>query len=362
MAGSVVFKEININSHKGKYTVNFIDELIHQLKPFIIEECHFILDANVAKLYPAELSLIVNHKNTLIIEATENNKSFQKISIFFEKLLKNNIRKNHKIIAIGGGIIQDITCFIASTLFRGIDWFFFPTTLLAQADSCVGSKSSINLGSIKNIIGTFYPPKKIFIYSRFLETLELKDLLSGIGEIIKVHAIESSKSFDELSNNYSLLKSNYITLSSYTRKALIIKKKFIEEDEFDIGVRNIFNYGHSFGHAIETATNFEIPHGIAVTIGMDMANFIASESGILPKKEYIRMHALLKENYYLYKKYPIHIDLMYSALMKDKKNVSNKFVLILPSGEDAKVNRVEVINDEVFNNHCRSFFSRVWFE
>lgn len=362
MVDLLVFKEISINSHRGKYLVKFIDELTQYLNLFITEDCHFILDANVANLYSNELSIIINHKNTQIIDATENNKSFKKISTYIEKLLKNKVRKNHKIIAIGGGIIQDITCFIASTLFRGIVWFFFPTTLLAQSDSCIGSKSSINFGNIKNSIGTFYPPKKIFIYSRFLETLDLRDFYSGIGEIIKVHAIDSPKSFDEFSKSYSAIKSDHTVLSFYIRKALVVKKKFIEEDEFDVGIRNIFNYGHSFGHAIEAATNFEIPHGIAVTIGMDIANFIATQYGMLPKKEYLRMHELLKENYYLYKKHHIPLDTFHSALLKDKKNISNKLILILPSGKNSRINRVEVINDKIFLNHCNSFFSMVWYE
>ena len=100
------------------------------------------------------------------------------------------------MVAIGGGIIQDITCFLASTMMRGLPWIFYPTTLLAQSDSCIGSKSSINSGEVKNILGTFTPPNKVIIDINFLKSLEEKDILSGIGEMIKVHAINSPESFD----------------------------------------------------------------------------------------------------------------------------------------------------------------------
>ena len=348
MVDSVVFENIQIDSHKGKYLVYFEENLAKILIRQKTNQTHFIVDANVANLYSEELKTILSEKNTIIIEATEENKSIENIIPIFNRLVSDGIRRQHQLIAIGGGIVQDITCFVASTLLRGLHWKFIPTTLLAQADSCIGSKSSINLGNVKNIIGTFNPPVEIFISHKFLDTLNIKDVYSGIGEILKVHAIDSKNAFDDLALDYDKLHSNREVLLSYIYKALRVKKKFIEIDEFDKGIRNIFNYGHSFGHAIEAATNFRVPHGVAVTMGMDIANFISSERGLISKFHYDRMHDVLKKNYNLYSNEPIQLDLMFSALMKDKKNTTDSLVLIFPVGEQVSIERVEILPDRFF--------------
>lgn len=352
-------EKLNIQSHKGIYSVNFDNQLLLNVEPLMEGEPHFLIDANVARLYADKLGAVLNHKNTVLIDATEENKSIERIIPIFERLVANNVRRDQTLVAIGGGIIQDITCFIASTLLRGMAWKFVPTTLLAQADSCIGSKSSINLGKTKNIIGTFNPPNEIFVCTDFLDTLENKEILSGIGEILKVHAIDSAASFDQLSADYDALLTDRNVLLAYIRRALLIKQRFIEVDEFDRGVRNIFNYGHSFGHAIEAATNFGVPHGIAVAMGMDMANRIASLRGLVSEQHYLRMHPVLRKNYAPYAKTAIPLDDLLSALLKDKKNTSTKLVLIFPVGENATIQRVEVISDETFRKQCQQFISEM---
>jgi len=355
MEDLVVSDDLHIRSHKGTYSVHFENELLGNLSSILIGNAHFLLDANVARLYSKELHSIVQNKKTILIEATELNKSIEKILPIFERLIEHGVRRDHTLIAIGGGIIQDITCFIASTLLRGLKWKFIPTTLLSQTDSCIGSKSSINLGKIKNILGTFNPPNEIWLSTEFLRTLDVKDILSGIGEILKVHAIDSADAFDQLSADYDLLKVDSELLSIYIKKSLTIKKRFVEEDEFDFGTRNIFNYGHSFGHAIEAATNFEVPHGIAVTIGMEMANRIALMRGLLPEHHYLRMHSVLRKNYDPFSKIFIPRDAILSALMKDKKNTSSNLVLIFPVGVNATIQRVEVPPDDYFWRQCDQF-------
>ncbi len=350
---------LHIQSHKGFYSVHFENELLRNLSPILVGEVHYLLDNNVARLYNKELRSIIQNKKTIMVEATEEKKSIEKILPIYERLIENGIRRDHTLVAIGGGIIQDITCFIASTLLRGLKWKFVPTTLLSQADSCIGSKSSINLGKIKNILGTFNPPNEILLSTEFLRTLDAEDILSGIGEILKVHAIDSADAFDRVSADYDLLRVDYELLSIYIKKSLIIKKRFVEEDEFDCGKRNIFNYGHSFGHAIEAATNFEVPHGIAVTIGMDMANRIALIRGFLPEYHYIRMHSVLRKNYDQFSKIFIPLDVMLSALMKDKKNTSSNLVLIFPVGENATIQRVDVAPDEDFWCQCDQFLAEM---
>ena len=135
--------------------------------------------------------------------------------------------------------------FLSATLLRGINWNFIPTTLLAQADSCIGSKSSINCNGVKNILGTFTPPEKVAICPIFLSSLNKAEIHSGIGEILKVHAISGKEKFQKIKLKYDQLFKNNEELLKKIYESLLIKKKFIEIDEFDRGPRNIFNYGHS---------------------------------------------------------------------------------------------------------------------
>lgn len=346
-----------IQSHKGPYTVVFNDALIGDPTCLQEGEPHYLIDANVARLYAKPLSAIVQHRNTIVIEATEENKSIEQAIPVLEKLVQNKVRRDHTLVAIGGGIVQDLTCFAASTLLRGLPWRFVPTTLLAQADSCIGSKSSINLGATKNILGTFNPPERIFIDPGFLDTLERKDIHSGVGEIIKVHAIDGAASFDRLAADFDRLFTDRGTLLAYIRAALLIKQRYIERDEFDRGIRNIFNYGHSFGHAIESATHYAIPHGIAVTIGMDMANSIAAMRGLLPAAHQRRMQPILRKNYAQFAATPIPLDALLSALTKDKKNTSTMLRLIFPVGADAAIQRIEVAPDDEFRAQCKTFIA-----
>ncbi len=350
---------IVIQSHKGPYSVGFEYDLLADCKPLLAEQPHFLVDANVVRLYGDRLGPVFEHPNTVVIEATEENKAIHRIIPVIEKLVVNKVRRDHVLVAVGGGIVQDITCFIASILLRGMAWKFVPTTLLAQADSCIGSKSSINLGATKNILGTFNPPKEIFVCAAFLDTLEAKDIRSGIGEIIKVHAIDGIQAFDRLAADYNALLQDRAVLLRYIRAALLIKQRFVEQDEFDRGIRNIFNYGHSFGHAIESATHYAVPHGVAVAIGMDMANYIAEKRGLLPMEHYHRMHWILRRNYEKYAKTPIPIDVMLSALMKDKKNTSTMLGLIFPVGADAAIQRVQVPPDEIFRSQCAQFLAEI---
>lgn len=355
MGGLHVSDELIIQSHKGSYAVNFNESLLDDVTELFENTPHFLIDANVARLYKIELASVINHPKVIVIEATEENKSIERVIPVIARLVANKARRGDTLVAIGGGIIQDITCFIASTLLRGMAWRFVPTTLLAQADSCIGSKSSINLGATKNILGTFNPPEKIHLCSKFLDTLDQKDIYSGVGEILKVHAIAGKETFDLLAATYDQLFTDRAVLRRYIGSALRIKQKYIELDEFDRGIRNIFNYGHSFGHAIESATNFGVPHGIAVAMGMDMANAIASGRGLTSIETYQRMHGVLKKNYASYASANIQTDALMTALMKDKKNTATQLVLILPIGNDAEIQRVEVVADEQFGDQCEVF-------
>ena len=356
-ANPPVDESLVIESHKGPYSAAFDMDALDKLNANIPENAHFLIDRHVAELYADTIPNVLTAPSVLPIEATETNKSLDRVPGYIAHLVANGVRRDHVLIAIGGGIIQDITCFLAATLLRGIDWKFYPTTLLAQADSCIGSKSSINAGAAKNILGTFTPPREVFISTRVLETLDEKDIRSGVGEMLKVHAIESGASFDRIGGDYDDLFVSPDVMMAYIRRSLEIKKSYIETDEFDRGPRNIFNYGHSFGHAIEAATDFTIPHGIGVTIGMDMANFVSGQIGFGDASLHAARHEILKRNFAGFEAHPVPMDAFLNAISKDKKNVGSDLMLILPD-RDTRLQKTPCANDERFRKLCTVYLDR----
>ncbi len=349
---------LTISSHKGPYTVRFRDDALAALNADPPASAHFVVDRRVAELYAAEMDHVLAARSVLLVEATEEAKSLDRFPAYVDHLVGRRVRRGDVLVAIGGGIIQDITCFLAATLLRGIDWRFYPTTLLAQSDSCIGSKSSINAGAAKNILGTFTPPREVHVSTPFLDTLDDRDMRSGIGEILKVHAIAGADAFDRIAGDYDALLQSRKKLLGYVRTALEVKKRYIEEDEFDRGVRNVFNYGHSFGHALESATKFAMPHGIAVTMGMDMANYTACHLTNAPAAFFERMHPTLSANYRGFEEQPVPPDAFYSALAKDKKNVGSDLTLIQPDADGMIAKRTQPLDDS-FREVCADYLQRV---
>ena len=345
---------ILIKSSKGTYSVQFTNEVFEKLNALPVEKTQLIVDEKVYHLYQEQFEFYLKSFKKILIVADENNKNIDKISQYVHTLMENQVRLDHTLVAIGGGIIQDITCFLASTLFRGMKWTFVPTTLLAQADSCIGSKSSINVAEFKNLMGTFNPPEKIYIDLRFHSTLEEKDIASGIGEILKVHMVKGISQFEKALQSFEEIRNNKEVLCEFIVNSLIFKQELIEIDEFDKGPRNVMNYGHSFGHAIESATNFAIPHGVAVTMGMDMANFQSYKMSRIAKEDFARWHAVLIRNYVQFAKVPIDLSQFMSAIRKDKKNVGADLSLILVS-KTSPIEKVKVSGDQLFVNNCKEF-------
>ena len=331
MEGSQAYNFV-VKSQIHDYSVEFINDLETTLKNELIEGDFIIIDNKIINLYNTLLSKsLVRHKY-IGIDSSEPQKSYQEITPIIENLIEQGFRKNHRLIAVGGGITQDVTAFIASIMYRGVDWIFFPTSLLAQGDSCIGSKTSINFGKFKNQLGGFYPPNKIFIFPEFLNTLSLAEIKSGMGEMLHYFIVSGKTDFDFYKNNYKQSYTDKNILAKIISRSLKIKKRYIEKDEYDQNIRQVFNYGHSFGHAIESLTNYKIPHGVAVSFGMDIANFISVKMGILDKEVRDEIREVTE---YIWKGYSIktiEIESFKHALSKDKKNVGTKLGLILNKG------------------------------
>ena len=323
----IQLNKLDIYSDKDTYELFFnleqtrLDKILESTKAVVI-------DRVVWNLYKKELGL--NEKKLIFVDAFENKKRPVESLEICEQLILRGIKRKDTIVAIGGGITQDLVTFSASILFRGIKWIWIPTTLLAQADSCIGGKSSLNYKTWKNILGNFYPPSKIIVQDKFLDTLSNVDIRSGIGEILKVHMLSGKKSAQQIINQMEEYKKNRFILSEMILNSLKLKNHILEIDPLDQGLRLKMNYGHSFGHALEAATNFKIPHGIAVTIGLDMANYVAYESKKISTEEFDVLHHTLTMNIRTSDLVNFDFDKFIDALKIDKKNDRKNYNLIIP--------------------------------
>lgn len=329
-----LFKKINVKSSIHSYSVCFTNKIEEDLEKTVQHGDILIVDEFILNYYK---SIFINIKNDIIsVQPNEKEKNYLALEKIINQLVGRGFRKNNKLIALGGGVTQDITSFIAFILYRGVSWVFFPTNLLSQCDSCIGSKLSINLGEYKNLLGGFYPPKEIYVDTKFLKTLDKKDILSGLGEMLHYFLISGQKDTKLFKDKVLGVKNNLSDIDSLIYRSLQIKKAMIEIDEFDTGPRNIFNYGHTFGHALESVTNYIIPHGIAVSYGIDLANYISVRLGFLSAEERNEMRQICEEVFITFPLPLIKKNNFKIALKKDKKNTKNKIGLILSKGVGLK--------------------------
>ena len=357
MEDSSMSDSLRIRSLFRTYEVNFIGDFTRPLRGLVDQHAFFIIDSIIWETYIDNLKGVISEERLFLVEANENNKSLDKCREIIETLVARQVRRNEKLVAIGGGIIQDLTAFSASIIYRGIEWSFFPTTLLGQSDSCIGSKTSINLGDKKNLVGNFYPPSEIYIDTMFLDTLSVDDIKSGIGEIMHYYLYAASPLFDELIRDYAMIIRDRNLLMKYIRASLKIKTSVIENDEFDRGERNKFNYGHTFGHAIESVTDYAIKHGQAVTVGMDMANYVAMKMGYMSPGIFHDLHTDLRINFPEFDWNRINLDNYLAFLAKDKKNVGNNVGCILSKGPGI-LEKQQLPLDDHFRGMIHAYFSR----
>jgi len=352
-------KQLKIHSQAFNYPIIFEENLSAKLvelgKKYKI---HILIDKHVAKIYKDVLKEKKNYASIKLIDPIEDKKNIQEISSYIEYLLSNNIHKDHKLVVIGGGLVQDIGSFVAHVLLRGIEWIFIPTTLLAMADSCVGSKSGINVGKYKNQIGTFHPPIAIYIYLPFLKTLPQTEMVNGIGEILKHAFIKDGKSFNFISDNIDQFGKNQKISGEIIYQSLLIKKEIVEKDEFEKHLRKVLNYGHTFGHALEGYTNHKISHGVGVLIGMDIANYISLKKKMLSIDEFNQMHELIFSFTKNYKVQINNYDTYMDFLSHDKKVIGNEVSAILAKG----IGKIEIVKtklDVKLKNYIKGYFKHM---
>ncbi|WP_169567702.1 3-dehydroquinate synthase [Sneathiella limimaris] len=225
---------------------------------------------------------------SFILPAGEQTKSFQQYENLLDQLLEAQISRDEALVALGGGVIGDLTGFVAATLKRGIDFIQIPTTLLSQVDSSVGGKTGINSRHGKNLIGAFKQPRLVLADVTTLNTLPKRDVLAGYAEVLKYALLGDFDFFEWLEQNGKSVVDGDLTARIQAVKTSVeAKARIVAEDETEKGVRALLNLGHTFGHALEAETNYSsnLVHGEGVAIGMLMAMELSASMNLLTTQE-----------------------------------------------------------------------------
>ncbi|WP_086224556.1 3-dehydroquinate synthase [Campylobacter devanensis] len=335
--------QIDINLDKNSYKV-YIDEL-NKLK--FKGKVAIITNSKVGGLYLNDILSIVeaDEKYVITIADGEEYKNLATIEDILEQLFVSRLDRSSTIIALGGGVISDMSGFTASIYERGIDFITIPTTLLAQVDASVGGKTGVNNKFGKNLIGSFYQPKAVYCESRFLKSLPKREFAAGIAEAIKM-AIMFDREFFEFFEICDI--DNQDDLTKIIKRCVELKAMVVSQDEREKGLRAVLNYGHTFAHVIENELNYKgLLHGEAVAIGMNMANRLALNLGLLSVKEFDRIENLLIK-FDLPTKYKIKDEnAFYNAFSLDKKSENSVIKFILPNGIGKNLIKSDISKERV---------------
>lgn len=341
---------MKIKAHSKVYTVDIVDrthieKILNQPRRLIV------IDEKIFDLYKDSLLKNIDRSSVYLFNAVESKKNIHSALAICKKMAEISFKRGEELLSIGGGIVQDVTGFAANIYNRGVKWTFIPTTLLAQCDSCIGAKTSLNYLKFKNLLGTFYAPDGIYIYLDFVKTLKKDDYLSGLGEVAKFNIMSAKDGIRLLEKNMDkLLDRDIRTLKFFTERSLKFKKTFIEKDEYDFGIRNLLNFAHTFGHAFEKVSNYAISHGQAVTLGLMTANNISVSRHILNEKKADQIKKLAVRFLSVkLKKMWFEAEQIVNAVKKDKKRSTGYLPAVLFSSNNSLKVFQDVKPEEVKN-------------
>lgn len=298
-------KRIAINLHRvvdDSYAIHLgisLSKAIDVIQSDWRESRKFIItDVNVGKIYGRKVfsALRAKDERTSIISlpAGEKHKTRAMKERVEDQLIKSGIDRSSLIIALGGGVIGDLAGFVASTLLRGVSYVQIPTTLLAQVDSSIGGKVAVDHPLGKNLVGAFYQPDRVFIDVAVLKTLPELEFRNGMAEVIKYAAALDRKLFRYLEvNRDAIRRRDESCMTRIIQRCCELKKGIVQADEKELGLRRVLNFGHTIGHAVESLSDYRIPHGQAVAIGMSVEAALSSEIGLLNFSEVLRLRHLL---------------------------------------------------------------------
>jgi 3-dehydroquinate synthase len=319
-----------IRSLQGDYAVHFedsIESVVRRVKgkPSAV----LLADRQVAKLYSQPLAPLLEGMPTLLLDATEEEKTLTGVTKVVHWLQEQRCTRQTVVIALGGGIIQDVTTFSSHVYYRGIRWVFIPTTLLSMGDSCIGAKCGINLGEFKNQLGVFHSPSEVVICAKFLASLGEPAFLSGCGEMVRLMLTGPKSYFEEFQSAARAVGLHRMDLTKFIYRSLEVKKGIIEIDEHEGDLRRILNYGHTFGHALEAMTEYEVPHGLGVVWGLDLANYIACRRGILNPELFASINEFIKEHFPFRLSRPLDARELIQFAKRDKKVADGQINLVV---------------------------------
>ena len=222
-----------------------------------------VTDSGVPQIYAQTVAKQCKAPIICTVESGEASKSIETFSKLLQTMLENDFSRKDCVVAVGGGVVGDLSGFVSSAYMRGVDFYNIPTTLLSQIDSSIGGKTAINFGGIKNIVGAFYQPKKVIIDADLLKTLPERQISNGLAEAVKM-ALTSDKELFELFENKNISDN----IDEIIIRSLNVKKNVVEQDEKESGIRKILNFGHTIGHGIETCNTEGLFHGECVALGL----------------------------------------------------------------------------------------------
>ena len=349
---------ININLAERSYPIHLsadFSTLDEKIKPFANgKKCCIVSNPTVWPLYGKEIESAVKKSGADVCHALipdgEKYKNLTELEKLLDNLVEQKLDRSSLMIALGGGIVGDVTGFAAASFMRGIPFIQIPTTLLAQVDSSVGGKTGVNLAAGKNLVGAFYQPKMVFINHNTLATLPIRECRAGYAEVIKTGVIYDTKLFEKLEtetkNIFNALAAGSpekaAALPEIIKRCCEIKAEVVAQDEHERGVRAILNYGHTFAHAVEMLTNYkQFVHGEAVAIGMHAAAVFANKLGLCGS-ELINRQKMLIETAGLPTKFPgLDTEEVMEAFYHDKKTTVSGLKFVLPT----KIGKVEIVKN-----------------
>lgn len=332
--------KLGINSYEVYVGLGLLTQTGRWLKESgFSDKLVIITDPTVNRLYGDALNQGLTKEGfnvtTLLVPEGEDQKSLETAGRLYHELTNCYAERTTPILALGGGVIGDLVGFVAATYLRGVPLIQIPTTLLAQVDSSIGGKVAVDHGQLKNKIGAFYQPRLVIADIDTLRTLPPEELANGLAEVIKSAAIRDSKFFDFLEKNIDEIKAlDEKALEEIVFQSVKIKAEIVEKDERDLGLRSLLNYGHTIGHAIESASDFKVEHGRAIAIGMLAAARISNKMGILDESESMRLKSVIEKGGLPTEMPSLKLEEVIQAMKHDKKVLKDKvrFVLLKSIG------------------------------
>jgi len=338
-------KSLTLKAKKNNYRIYVGNNVLSNLPELIVKKrlsqrIFVIIDSNVKLLHESKIFTVLNKFKPEIFyyefKAKEKNKTLSEAYKIYRSLLSQNYGRDTLIIAIGGGITGDVAAFVASTYMRGVELIQIPTTLMAAIDSSIGGKTGVNLERNKNIISTFYPPEFVLTDTSFLKTLTNTGIRSGMGEIIKYALLSDLEFFNFVNTHFNLLIDlDSKAIEKTIIKCIEIKKSIVEKDEQEKSTRKILNLGHTFGHAIESSTDFKVSHGESVAAGIICSLLLAENCNFISKKrsEYLMQLPLRLTQHSLLSSINADDVLRFMESDKKKRKSIKRFILPVDIGK-----------------------------